>query len=154
MITDGREVEQLSPRDSFGEGAILSGRQRRTARVVARTSAKLLRLSASVVVELLPLGRAVQVDRIKSTLKVKSAWNQSLETNVGGAAFKFWFQFQLAPLRLGLDEVLDEKLALQVLRGVPGFSRLTLQILRDSGVSGVSGRGLHSSTSQLNLSRF
>jgi hypothetical protein len=34
------------------------------------------------------------------------------------------------------NEVLDERLALQVLRSVPGFSRLTGQMLRDCGVVG------------------
>jgi hypothetical protein len=64
--------------------------------------------------------------------------------------------------------VLDERLALQVLRTVPGFELLTELMLRDCGVTDNSnlqtaalraltlepGRGLHSSTSQLNLSCF
>jgi CRP-like cAMP-binding protein len=38
-------------------------------------------------------------------------------------------------LPLGLDEVLDEKLALQVLKSIPGFAKLTEQMLRDCGVT-------------------
>jgi len=54
-------------------------------------------------------------------------------------------------LPLGLDEVLDERLALQVLRSVPGFSRLTGQMLRDCGVAedgNLADAGLSSLTLQ------
>ena len=90
VIEDGREVAELGVRDAFGEGALISGKGRRTATVVTKTQATLLSLPSIIMTKLLPLG---------------------------------------------LDEVLDEKLAWEVLKHIPGFSSLTLQMLRDCGVS-------------------
>jgi CRP-like cAMP-binding protein len=83
---DGQELATLKTRDVFGEGAILAGKNRRTATVVTRTVTLLLKLSATIVVKLFPLG---------------------------------------------LEQMLEQMLVLQVLKTIPGFSQLTEQMLRD-----------------------
>jgi hypothetical protein len=45
------------------------------------------------------IGKAVQVDSIKTVLKASMA--SALETIIFPTAFNVWFQFQLAPLHIG-----------------------------------------------------
>jgi CRP-like cAMP-binding protein len=86
-----RELSTYTTRgESFGEGAILTGKGRRTAGVVTRTTTSLLKLHADVIIKLFPLG---------------------------------------------VENLLDEKLALQVLKLIPGFEELNEQMLRDYGVT-------------------
>ena len=57
--------------------------------------------AAPVALVLVALGMVVQVDPIKPTSKVPGT-NQALETEIRYNAFKFCFQFQVAPLHLGI----------------------------------------------------
>lgn len=70
-----------------------------------------------------------------SILAGKSRRTAGVVTRTRCSLLKLPAAFMTKLLPLGLEEVLDEKLALQVLRSIPGFAKMTEQMLRDCGVT-------------------
>ena len=115
-------------------------------------------LSAATVGAAAPLGPLVGRCRLTvSNLVLKAPTLSALEAIIRWNSFKFCLQTQLAPLNLGHRRAAEGGAVEGSTRARAARRRRRHRLLRRLRVSRprrAQGRGLHSSTSHLNLSRF